>query len=369
MFIVPTSWNRAGRERVPADARHGDDTVLERLPQGFEDRPRELRQLVEEEHASVCERDLAGPGARPAPDDRGGGGAVVRRANRGNGDERSPVRQEPRDRVDPGHLERLRSGEQRQHAGQASREHRLTRAGRAGEQQVVGPGSRDLERATRALLPADVGEVRGLVGRQLVVSERLEAGCRDLPAEVGDGLGEVPHGYRLDARESDLGSRLHRAHDPAQAGPAGALRDGQGARDRSDAPVERELPDRRMVGKALRRELSRGGEHGERDREVEPGALLAERRRRGVHGDPPVERPFEGCGDDAAPDAVLRLLASPVGQPHDRESRDARLEVRLHLDPARVEPDERMRDRASEHLPTIARRRSRMVTAFAPRWL
>ena len=54
-------------------------------------------------------------------------------------------------------------------------------------------------------------------------------------------------------------------------------------------------------------------------------------------------------GDDAAADAVLRLLAGAVGEPDDREARNARLEVRLDLDLARLEPDERMGDRAREH--------------------
>ena len=43
--------------------------------------------------------------------------------------------------------------------GQPPREHRLARARRPAEQQVVAAGGGDLERAPRALLAADVGEV------------------------------------------------------------------------------------------------------------------------------------------------------------------------------------------------------------------
>ncbi len=46
---------------------------------------------------------------------------------------------------------------------------------------------------------------------------------------------------------------------------------------------------------------------------------------------------------------MLRLLARPVGEPDDREPRDARLQVGLDLDLPRLEPDEGVGDRASEH--------------------
>ncbi len=46
---------------------------------------------------------------------------------------------------------------------------------------------------------------------------------------------------------------------------------------------------------------------------------------------------------------MLRLLAGAVGEPDDREARHPRLEVRLDLDLPRLEADERVSDRASEH--------------------
>ena len=51
----------------------GDVVVLERLTEGFEDGPRELRELVEKEDPVVRERDLARTRDDPASDDRGGG--------------------------------------------------------------------------------------------------------------------------------------------------------------------------------------------------------------------------------------------------------------------------------------------------------
>ena len=71
-------------ESVSSDAGDRDDAVLERLPERLEDGARELRQLVEEEHAVMGERDFAGPRTRAATDDGGRRRAVVRRPERWN---------------------------------------------------------------------------------------------------------------------------------------------------------------------------------------------------------------------------------------------------------------------------------------------
>jgi hypothetical protein len=56
--------------------------VLERLAQRLERGPRELRQLVEEQHAVVGECRLARRGLAAAADQAGRGDRVVRRAER-----------------------------------------------------------------------------------------------------------------------------------------------------------------------------------------------------------------------------------------------------------------------------------------------
>lgn len=61
-------------------------------------------------------------------------------------------------------------------------------------------------------------------------------------------------------------------------------------------------------------------------------------------------RLFELCGGDPGPDAVLRLLADAIGQPDDREGRHASLEVRLDLDPPRLQADEAVRNRTREQV-------------------
>ena len=74
-FIVPTSWNDAGKSAVPSTRGDADHTVLERLAQRLERGPDELGQLVEQQHAVMREARLAGPRPASAADDRGGRGA------------------------------------------------------------------------------------------------------------------------------------------------------------------------------------------------------------------------------------------------------------------------------------------------------
>ena len=62
-------------------------------------------------------------------------------------------------RAHHGGLERLVRLERRQDAGQARRQHRLARAGRADHQEVMAAGRRDLEHALGGLLALDLGEV------------------------------------------------------------------------------------------------------------------------------------------------------------------------------------------------------------------
>jgi hypothetical protein len=264
----------------------------------------------------------------------------MRRAERRPRDER-PLRREQR------HLEGLERDERRQDARQAPPQHRLARSGRPGEEEVVPARRRELERPPRPFLPADVGEV-GTV-RPLLLLRRLDRGRAQLAAEIGDGLGQMAHGDRVDPRERRLGGRLRSAEDPVEPGPPGALRHREGTAHGANATVEGELPDRRVLGQSLPRELPRRCEHRQGDREVEAGALLAQPCRREVDGDAPVERPLEQRRRDAAADAVLRLRAGAIGQSDDRESRDAALEVGLDLHAARLEADQSVGDGAREH--------------------
>ena len=70
------------KRRLARRARDVDAARFERLAQHFEHPAIPLRQLVEEQHAVMRERDLAGPRIAAAADQRDRGGRVVRRAKR-----------------------------------------------------------------------------------------------------------------------------------------------------------------------------------------------------------------------------------------------------------------------------------------------
>src|SRR5581483_2940288 len=146
-------------DRPPLGAGDADDAVLDRLAERLERLAVELRELVEEEDAAVGEADLAGERGAAAADERGHRRAVVRGAERRVADQRVIGREQPRDRVDPGHLERLVRRERGQDARDTSREHRLPGSRRPREEEVVATGGGELESAATALLSSHVGEV------------------------------------------------------------------------------------------------------------------------------------------------------------------------------------------------------------------
>jgi hypothetical protein len=160
--------------------------------------------------------------------------------------------------------------------------------------------------------------------------------------------------HGLDPGERRLGRGLGGANDPVEPGALRALGRHQDAADRADSAVEGKLAHRGVLLETRDRDLVRSREHRERDREIEPGPLLAQRSRGEVDRDPlPPARPLQLGRDDPAANALLRLLARTVGEAHDREARDTAVEVRLDLDAAGVEADESVRDRPCEHLPTL----------------
>ena len=79
-----------------------------------------------------------------------------------------------------------------------------------------------------------------------------------------------------------------------------------------------------------------------------PDPSFRQPRRREVDGEP-AERPLELRARDAAPDPLLRFLASLVRESDDRERRDPALEMRLDFNGPGLEPDESMGGGARKH--------------------
>ena len=340
----------AGREdRAAVGAGDADDAVLERLAQRLQHRALELGELVQQQHAAMRQARLARAAGRcrrrrSRPSRRSGAG----RGRAATTTERVLARKQPDHRVDTRHLERLLVAERRQDPRQPAREHRLARAGRTGQEQVVAPGGGDLERPAPRRCPFTsarsghevrrADRYRGAATGSGSHSPRMYATAS---ARWRTGTGSTP-GQR------HLGGRLGGAEHELDPGPSRPLGHDQRSPDRPHPAVERQLADGGVRPERARRNLVRGGEDGERDRQVEAGALLAQVGRRQVDGDAP-ERPLQLGRDDAAANALLRLLAGAVGQPDDGEGRHPLLQVRLDFDPPRLQPDERVGQHLREH--------------------
>ena len=216
----------------------------------------------------------------------------------------------------------------------------------------MGTRCRELERTARALLSADLGEV-GCRRRAVAVRHERRLGLElELAAQEGDGLGEMVDRDRVDAGEGRLSHAVSRAQEALDSKPPCALGDGENASDPAQATVERELPDGGRTLERAPRQLLGGCEERERDRQVEARSLLAQLGRREVDRDAPVREAQLGGGDPTS-DPLTRFLAGAVGKADDSEAGETVADVRLHVDPARLEADERMRDRACKHAPRL----------------
>ena len=201
--------------------------------------------------------------------------------------------------------------ERRQDPRQAAGQHRLPRPRRAGEQEVVAPGGRELERAARTLLAAHVGEVGRRPGaapfgagggrrrrqpsprRYATASARWRTGTGSIPASAASGADSAAHSSRPSPPAA-----LPRP--PRATPPTGRNRPSS-----ASSPTAAWPP-------SPRADLLRSRQHRERDRQVEARALLPQLRRREVDRDPVPAATQLGRGDAAA-DALLRLLAGAVG--------------------------------------------------------
>ena len=216
--------------------------------------------------------------------------------------------------------------------------------------------------AASSFLALDVRQVKPARLRAGSVDRRLDRRRIALAAQVRDRFSKVPHGDGLDPRKRGFRRTFRRAQELLKPAATSAFGSGEHAADRSQASVQAELADGSMLRDAFRRHLPRGGQNGKGDRQVESRAFLAQLGRRQVDRDA-MSWPLQLRGGNPAAHAMLRLLAGAVSQAYERECRQAVLKVRLDVDPARVEPDQRMRDRSCEHVANIGNKQSRVCDA------
>ena len=262
------------------------------------------------------------------------------------------------DRVDHRRLERLVEGERRQDPGQPPRQHRLPRAGRPDEEQVVAARRRDLQRAPRHLLPAHVAEIG---------QRRLRRGGGSAPSD--DRAIQTSASPRRRPTSSPRCRGACTSHPPTTAaspafsGGTTSRRTSLRARPGGDRQHAAHRPQRCRRAPARRRTASPPGplassrpgraQHADGDRHVEGGAVLAQVGGRQVDGDP-ARRQLEAAVLQRAADAHAPLAHARVGQPDDVAAGQPDRDVDLDVDGRGFDPDDGGGGDTREHAPGTA---------------
>jgi hypothetical protein len=256
---------------------------------------------------------------------------------------------DPSDAVDARDLERLALGQGREDRRQPAREHRLADARRAGHEQVVTAGRCDGQRLDDVGVAADVGEVE-MASRQ---RDDRRVGLRWrwalAPAQDLGDLGEAADADDVQpVDERRFEHALERDDESLEAGSRGSLRHRERPAARPDRAAEPELAEDRVALERVGGDVAAHGEDGARDREVEAGPRLAQRRRREVDRHTSL-RELEAGVEDRRADALARLAHRPVGEADDREVGQARADVDLDGHAPRFEAVDREGADAGEH--------------------
>ena len=264
--------------------------------------------------------DLAGPQrARPSPDERNHGGAVVGCPERRPDDELAGRHSEVAGGVDARDDPRRVPLQRREQPREAPGKHRLAGAGRADHEQVMPARGGDLQRPSPDRLAAHVPQVLRRSGQRL----RGRQGRRDplrLAAKAFHQLLDVggATGLRVTA-EAGLGECVG---GDDHTGAAHSIDHAQRSRDPPQCAVETQLGNEGEVVDQRRRQHLVRHQQSDGDGQIESSALLAQPGRRQVDGDA-LEGPLESARQECGADPVAGLPARRVGQPHDCESGDA----------------------------------------------
>ena len=350
---APRSRTGTGSSRRPAGTGQGSATVRARArnrrrrrPRAADAAPRARARsnsgISSRNSTPWCARLISpGRGMAAAADERdvrdrcgAARGTAARRAGR------RPAGSVPATEWIALDLERLVERQRRQDPRQPPRQHRLARAGRADEQQVMSAGRGDLERAARPAPAPDVREV----GMPAPVARPAGdvRGLRDARwsrlVQHTDASRKRVDGQHVAGRTNDgwLPARSAAGkQDAARAIAPRGDRNRQHAARGLDRAVERQLADQHEIvhlPAARRRPLA--ARTPSAIGQVERRAGLSHVGRRQVDGDA-----FGGNSNrvaDRRPHAVAALAHARVGQAHHREHRQA--ERHVHFDVQRRRP-------------------------------
>ncbi len=317
-------------------------SLLDHLAKGFETPSLELRKLVEEEDASMGQRDLTGPRWRATSQQARPARGVMGSPEGPLGQERRIAVQAARRAVYPRHLERLVEAERREEAREAPRQERLPGSGRAEEEQAVAAGGHDLEGPLGPRLSPDVPKIhpeggiggprRGGLGGSRENATPIEGFhhraeiVRDPDVDPG---GEARLRAVLAGNDHPTGARRSQAEGSRESAPHGA-----------EPAVEGELADQGERPEAALVQSSCGGQDSDGDRQIQACAALSDPRggkidRDATKRDAPADRRDRGSDPGGA------LSHRRLGKADDVDPRDLGADPDLHLDRDAVDARER----------------------------
>ena len=303
----------------------------------------------------VGEADLAWPRLRASADQRRRRHGVMRRTEWPQGQEAALGRHEAGRRVHGGRLQRLLECPRREQAGQATRQHRLAGPRGTGEEQIVMPRGRDLERTSRERLPLDVGDVGRIDLGDPGDRRRGERRRLAVLLQGTEGLGQRTGATHVHAgHQPGLGDVATRHDDEVHVGGPGGQCGWQDPSTGERPPVQRQFAEHDRAGRQRWRQLPGGREHRHGDGQVETAPGFPQVGRREIDRDP-MRREVEAHAADGAADPVAALTHAGVGQTDDGEPREPVADIGLDVDEFGRHPHQRCSERRGKHAVPPAR--------------
>ncbi len=318
-------------------AGHHHFAGFNRLAQGFQGLPREFGEFIHEQHAVVGQGYFARTRPPSAPHNGRHGRCVVRFTKRAF-TRNAPLFQQSRQRMNHGCFQRFARRQGWQNAGNARRQHGLSRPGRSHQQRVVAPGGGDFQGAFGAFLALHFGHVFGKAGAGDLARGRGRQ--HRFPGEMAQHTGQIGGCNHLcRVHPSRFRPAVQGAHQTAAVFGSGQG-GGQTPHHGDQLCVQGQFPQHHRPSRLVLGHQAQGGQNGQGDGQIKMAAVFGHIGRRQVQRDP-LGRQCDGHGRQSGPHAFLGLRHGFVGQAHNVERRQAGGHGALHLHQLGIYPFER----------------------------
>ena len=268
---------------------------------------------------------------------------MVRRTKRPGAHQSALVVKHSRDAVNARRLDRFFERHRRQHRRNTFREHRLARARRPDQQNVVASRAGNFQRSLRCHLSAHVAQIHRILARfrQHLLRVHHDRMKRFRRVHQIHGLRQRFHRENIHAlhhrRFARVRFRHHQILDPAF--PRRQRRRKRTAH-RTHSAIERQLSQENVRIENFAEECSLATEYSKRHRQVERGAFLANVRGRQIYGDDRAEGKIESAIPHRGLDSFAAFFDGNVRQSDNAETAlIARTDIHLDFDEVRIDAE------------------------------